>query len=209
MRFGRGKALLLVALVAALAGTGVALALTAADPSSGTSRIDELDFNRPPLADGGGIGSLNEATAIAGFRPVHPLLLGEPSAIYVHAQSDPGKQTIALVFDSSAYGRFFAYQTPLDVGVTPQAVQGSLESLAVDCADASNECEGRWAIVMMADGTKGLLIEGSEHADGHTTTIMWTRTAILYNIVGPASTFSAADAIAVGNLFIAASPPPA
>lgn len=72
------------------------------------------------------------------------------------------------------------------------ATQAELESLA-GC-DPLAGCEGEWSLVRIRNDITALLIEGDI-----ANSIVWLEDDIRFDVVGPAETFSADEAIEVAN----------
>jgi hypothetical protein len=191
-----------VALLGSLAVAGVALgvALTRPDDSQ-TENIDVLRFDRPPLADAREVASPAAAAPELAFPPVVPREVGPPQKSWINTQSDRAHQVLALLYDDSTRGRFFVIESPRDTDVTPEGAQQSLEQMATECADPSAGCEGAWSVITLKDGTRALLIEGDPDIPDQTTSVLFYRANVLFNIVGPVATFDRSDALAVAEQF--------
>ncbi len=198
--------LAVMVVVASLAATGIGLALTSDQPDSAqtdnaqTDNADEaltFDGSRPPIVGGEKVSELAAAAPSLPFTPISPPALGQPADLYMH----PGTQ-LALRYESPTYGRLWVYQRA--GSVSAELALDSYERLVRDCAIPANACEGRWTMVVLKDGTRALLIEGDPAIRGNTTNVHWARSGMSYIVIGPPSAFTAEEAIAVSNLFVAA-----
>ncbi|HEX6506027.1 MAG TPA: hypothetical protein VF221_00190 [Chloroflexota bacterium] len=183
------RTLLFSAAAALLAGAGTAGGLLSTRDSAGISPSVQrgeagavnVDWSNP-FVDRIARAGVGEAARDLHFPPVAPAELGHPLAVFVHAQvSAPDQQALALVYQSSTYGRFIVQEEPMPM------TQAQLESLAQTCQPVS--CEGSWTIVTLPDGTRALLISSSA-SNG----VLWLRNGVRFDVYGPPDTFTVADA---------------
>lgn len=144
-----------------------------------------IDWSQPFVDDRPVADATAAATHVA-FPVITPAEAGQPVAVVVHRSFRP--QAVGLVFERTAYGRFYIIEEPS--GMT----QHDLEALAV--CDPSSGCVGTWNMVSLADGTRALLVSNSPQA----TTIGWLHKGVEFMISGPPDSFSATSAVAVANL---------
>lgn len=135
--------------------------------------------------------SVAVATAAVAIPVTPPANAGPPKAIF----AEPGTDSVALVYNDATMGQFWVIEKR---SATSQA---ELESNA--SCDHSQGCQGSWTMTSLNGGAKGLLIQGPS---GTTNAVMVLHNSLLFNVLGPADTFSAADAIAVTNSILSAAP---
>lgn len=149
---------------------------------------EPVDFNMP-FADDLPISTPAAASQHGLTFPVDsPSGAGKIASVVVHRGWRP--QAIGIVYDSQAYGHFYAIEYPAT------DTQANLEHLASSC-DPNKGCEGSWNMVSLSDGTQALLVSNSPEA----TTIGWLHNGIELMISGPPSTLTADGAVALANLF--------
>jgi hypothetical protein len=166
-----------------LADRGTATAATSA-PRSAAS----IDWANP-LGDGSSVAtadSLRTASVDLGFTPTSPdSSLDATPIVEVNAST----QSMAYVYRSPSSQFVVAERSN-------ESSEAELQSLAGPCE--SHGCEGKWTTTNLANGESGLLVDNPLG----TTTVMFIHNGILYTIMGPPSTFSADDAVAVANAMV-------
>lgn len=71
------------------------------------------------------------------------------------------------------------------------------ESIVNSCGSG---CQGTWKMIALANQTPAVLIAAPGASDG----VLWLRRGVLFDVYGPASSFSVADADAVAGMMIQA-----
>ncbi len=153
---------------------------------------DYVNFNLP-YSSSKRLTDLAQAHSLVAFAPVAPASLGRPLGVYTAADlHDRATKTIAIVYQHPQYGRFMIIEGPR-VGT-----QSDLETLVAEC-NGPHPCDADWHLSTMADGTVAAMHVGTSTAHA-TTGLMWLHGNTAYDLEGPASSFSGATALAVGNL---------
>jgi hypothetical protein len=65
-------------------------------------------------------------------------------------------------------------------------------------------CEGKWSLTTLDDGSEVAEIVGSSDSEHETTSAVWMKGSIAFDLVGPASSFDSDSIIELANLFEAA-----
>jgi hypothetical protein len=172
-------------------GSGQARLTQGQEASIAQSSGQVIDWSGSPLLNGVSEPSVVAAAGGVTFPVTVPTNAGSPQAIY----AEPGTQSVAFVYNDPAMGRFWVVEKR---SVTTQA---ELQSDA--SCDHSQGCQGSWTMTSLNGGVEGLLLQGPA---GSTDSVMVLHNSVLFNILGPADTFSASDAIAVANSMLTASP---
>jgi hypothetical protein len=169
----------------AAVATGEAVASEAND--------EPVDWDHP-FIDGLEVPTLAEAARHVPFGPVMPPALAGLRSIVVHRAVWPIRErAVAFVYQTPSYGRLFAIESP------PVMTEAELEAMAAGCLPQRG-CEGSWTMINLTNTARALLIAGPV-----TTSILWVRNGILFNVYGPAETFAPTEAAAVAARFLASS----
>jgi hypothetical protein len=195
----RALSVLVVVAGGALIGTALAAAVAPGVPPQRqpapppVEQPSKLALDKP-LADGVRVGAGLAATPQLPFAPVMPASIGRPLSVFVRGSEDPSQRSLALVYQSPAYGRFVVLEE------STALTEADLESLAATCHPETG-CEGSWTMITLATGTRALQI-----ASGVSNGVLWLHKDVQLDVYGPAATFTVADAQALANRFASAAP---
>ncbi len=151
-----------------------------------------------PIADGKELASLDAAKALLPFNPVTSDQISAPTSTFVRADAAPEQQILGLVYNDPKYGKFVMIELP-NIGT-----KESLEKLVTQCDSPDATCEGKWSLTNLNDGTEVVEIVGSPDSEHETTSAVWMKGNIAFDLVGPASSFDSDTVLTVANLFEAA-----
>lgn len=153
---------------------------------------DNVNFDRPYSATQT-LDSLSEAASLVSFTPVSPETLGHPLGIYTAADlNDRATKTIAIVFQHPVFGRFM-------INESPSAQSQGVEAPVIQCNEVPR-CDADWHDSRLLDGTTGAMHVGDPRSSSATTGFMWLSGDVLFDLLGPASTFDEASALKVANV---------
>ncbi len=151
-----------------------------------------------PIIDGVKVASVDAAKSVLPFDPVTPDQVGAPISIIVRAEAAPAQQILGLVYKDPKYGQFVMIEQP-NIGTKEE-----LERLVKQCDDPNVTCEGKWSLTTLSDGSEAAEIVGSPDSEHETTSAIWMKGSIAFDLVGPASSFDSDSIIELANLFEAA-----
>ena len=145
------------------------------------------------------VPAVEAAAPLLPFTPIRPAGLGAPSRIVV---DDPTvaplrARGLALRYDHPDYGLFWVTETRPPQSISAVQLQASLESLPATC-EASEVCKAKLTVETIRGGIRALL-QISSRATG-ATSITWYEGGIEFNVIGPPSTFSGEEAVAIANM---------
>jgi len=129
-----------------------------------------------------------EAPSLVIVDVIVPTTLGGLSRMVVTATeaAPPELRVLGLVYDDEKFGRYWILER------VNEMTQEELESWLV--CDAKEGCEGTWTLAKLPDGIRGVLIEGPL-----ATSVVWLDGKTRFDVIGPASTFSAESAMTVAD----------
>ncbi|MDX6482119.1 MAG: hypothetical protein QOG85_2629 [Gaiellaceae bacterium] len=163
--------------------------LPPADPQPGpnVTRWDGL------LADGVSVSSVGDAAGSLAFEPVVPSSLGDPTAIF---ETDPAHapandRVLSLRYDDASKGRFWLVERP-----SLSTTESQLSEIVRDCTRCRD-----WASILALNGDLAALKIASWD---NSVRIVWVENGIYYEVTGPLSTFTEADALSVAEAVAAA-----
>lgn len=158
-----------------------------------------IDWAHPGGPAAQSVSSAADAASDLNFKPVTPSELGTPTALVVEpaAGNEPLTNTdaqLTMAYNNPSGGMFWLVERAS--GATTTDI---LSGYAQECADPAAGCYGTWTIYALHNGNHGLLIEGPA---GSTTAVVWVEGGVYFNAVGPADSFTVAQAAAVANSVI-------
>lgn len=158
-----------------------------------------IDWARPGGPAARSASSAAEAANDVSFEPVTPPELGTPTALVVEpaAGNEPltnADAQLTMAYSNPAGGMFWLVERASGATTTE-----TLSGYAQECA--ASGCYGTWTMDALNNAKQGLLIEGPA---GSTTAIVWVEGGVYFNAVGPANSFTVAQAEAVANDVIGA-----
>jgi hypothetical protein len=188
------KSIRLVLISSLLAGCAEGVRATTAPSGEQDPTVDAPGSEGPGprwdniLVGGLDVATVAEASSAVRFQPVRPSDIGAPERIVVSPSDDGSLASVmAMRFTTEEYGMFWLIQEE------SQTTQEELEGLASAC-DPSNGCEGNWTLIVLADGTTALAIDGPA-----STSLMWLEGGVRLDLTGPPTTFTVAQAQAIAD----------
>ncbi len=145
-----------------------------------------IDWSNP---DPAGVAVMQaEAAQDLTFSPVYPQGISAPYKMTVTDPSTtaPGDRIFSLVYRDPTYGPFLVTEE-MSAGT-----QAELEGLAT--CDPTAGCVGQRSLVTLNNATTALEITGPA-SNG----VLWLRNGVLFDVLGPPSTFTASHAVAIAN----------
>lgn len=151
--------------------------------------LDDVTFDwNNPIPSGTVEPDVQSAAKAAAFQPAVPSMatLAAPEYI-VGDEEDVTARPVVLLYKDPALGEFWVSEGPTYMS------QSALEDLVATC-DPTQGCEGIWSLVQLADGKKGVVVQGPQ-----TNGVMVLEGDVLVNVLGPNTSLSAAAALAVAG----------
>lgn len=141
-----------------------------------------------PFVDGLPVAAVDQAVGQLPFRAALPSNVGTLKVSYLHESYRP--QALGLVYISGPYGRFQAIESKSSM------TEAQLEWYAANC-DPQRGCEGSWTMETLGTGVSALVIQNP----GVVNAALWVHGGRLFNVLGPADTFSLPSLRAVATAF--------
>lgn len=179
----------------ALATSGPRGAATlSAGPTSDRHRTETIEsepIDWTPVVNPMPVPNAQEAGNHLDFPPPTPRGLGQPDQVLV-THPDSALRTdriISLEYTHPDFGHFLVLQS------VSQTNEAELSNIAARCLPETG-CEAKASVEVLGQNNIALLLEGPT-----TTSIIWIRGRVRFDVVGPADSFTAEDARGVANQF--------
>lgn len=133
--------------------------------------------------------SIEDAAGELSFSPVMPRF-GRPEKIFVTPPQTTARddRVLTLLFRDESSAPFHV----VEERASP-TWKDNYDGAVAQC-QPSNGCNEEWSVVTVREGVRALLIEDEE-----VTSITWKEGDIEFLVIGPASTFTAPEALATAN----------
>jgi len=148
-----------------------------------------------PLVNGVEVSGVDEARSSLAFEPRLPAELGSPARLLMTDPDSvgPASRVFAAIYDHSSYGRFWVIER---VSEMTQAEPRSWTK-----CDPAIGCEGARTLITVGDSIEAILREGP-----NATAVVWLVGDLRFDVVGPADTLAAKEAVEVANLVASSTP---